>query len=59
MPGTQMAVDAGLLDGTRIEALPLEAEHGARQIALAWRKTSPREEEFRLLATSLKAIAAP
>ena len=55
----QMAVDAGLLDGTRITALPLEAEHGARQIALAWRKTSPREEEFRLLATSLKAIAAP
>ena len=54
----QMAVDAGLLDGTRIEALPLEAEHGARQIALAWRKTSPREEEFRLLAASLKAIAA-
>ena len=54
----QMAVDAGLLDGTRIEALPLEAEHGARQIALAWRKTSPREEEFRLLAASLKAIAS-
>ena len=54
----QMAVDAGLLDGTRITALPLEAEHGARQIALAWRKTSPREEEFRLLAASLKAIAA-
>ena len=55
----QMAVDAGLLDGTRIKALPLEAEHGDRQIALAWRKTSPREEEFRLLAASLKAIAAP
>ncbi len=54
----QMAVDAGLLDGTRIEALPLEAEHGARQIALAWRRSSPREEEFRLLATSLKEIAS-
>ena len=55
----QMGVDAGLLDGTRIETRPLQAEHGARQIALAWRKTSPREEEFRLLATSLRAIAAP
>ena len=54
----QMAVDAGLLDGTRIEALPLEAEHGARQIALAWRRSSPREEEFRLLGASLKAIVA-
>ena len=52
----QMAVDSGLLDGTRVTALPLEAEHGARQIALAWRRSSPREEEFRLLATSLKAI---
>ena len=54
----QMAVDAGLLDGTRIEALPLAAEHGARQIALAWRRSSPREEEFRLLATSLKTIVS-
>ena len=54
----QMAVQAGLLDGTRVEALPLEAEHGSRQIALAWRRSSPREEEFRLLATSLRAIAS-
>ena len=54
----QMAVDAGLLDGTRIEALPLTAVHGARQIALAWRRSSPREEEFRLLAASLKAIVS-
>ena len=54
----QMAVDAGLLDGTRIEALPLNAEHGSRQIALAWRRSSPREEEFHLLAASLKAIAS-
>ena len=54
----QMAVDAGLLDGTRIEVLPLKAEHGSRQIALAWRRSSPREEEFRLLATTLRAIAS-
>ena len=54
----QMAVDGGLLDGTRVETRPLQAEHGARQIALAWRRSSPREEEFRLLAASLKAIAS-
>ena len=53
----QMAVDAGLLDGTRIKALRLEAEHGSRQIALAWRRSSPREEEFRLLSGALRAIA--
>ncbi len=53
----RMAIDAGILDGTTIDALPLEAEHGARRIALAWRKSSPREEEFRLLADTLRAIA--
>ena len=54
----QMAVDAGLLGGTRVETRQLEAEHGARQIALAWRKSSPREEEFRLLSATLRAIVA-
>lgn len=53
----QMAVDAGLLDGTRVTALPLKTEHGARRIALAWRRSSPREEEFRLLAGALRDIA--
>lgn len=54
----QMAVTAGLLDGTRITALPLTADHGSRRIALAWRKSSPREEEFHLLGSTLKAIIA-
>lgn len=53
----QMALDAGLLDGTKVEARPLQAEHGARRIALAWRRSSPREEEFRLLAAMLATIA--
>jgi LysR family hydrogen peroxide-inducible transcriptional activator len=53
----QMAIDAGLLSGTRIEALPLKAERGTRQIALAWRRSSPREEEFKLLAATLRTIA--
>lgn len=53
----QMALDAGLLAGTRVTALPLDAAHGSRRIALAWRRSSPREEEFRLLADTLRAIA--
>ncbi len=53
----QMAVTAGLLDGTRITALPLTADHGSRRIALAWRKSSPREKEFNLLAAALRDIA--
>jgi len=48
-----MAVDAGILEGTGVTARPLEAEHPSRRIALIWRKGSPREKEFRLLAQVL------
>jgi LysR family hydrogen peroxide-inducible transcriptional activator len=54
----QMAVDAGLLNGTDVVARTLLTEHGERQIALVWRRSSPREEEFRLLARTLAKIAA-
>jgi LysR family transcriptional regulator, hydrogen peroxide-inducible genes activator len=53
----EMAVEAGILDNTGVVARPLDAEHPTRQIALVWRKGSPREEEFRLLADALKAAA--
>lgn len=53
----QMAVDAGLLEGTRVEVCALDAPHGSRRIVLAWRRSSPREEEFRMLAASLKAVS--
>ena len=51
-----MAIEAGILDGTRIDAKPLRSDHGYRRIALIWRKSSPRESEFRLLAGTLKQI---
>ena len=54
----QMAVAAGLLDGTRVTALPLATDHGSRRIALAWRRSSPREEEFKLLSAALRDIAS-
>jgi LysR family hydrogen peroxide-inducible transcriptional activator len=50
-----MAIDAGILNGTRVIARPLESEYAARRIALVWRKSSPREKEFQLLADALKA----
>jgi len=53
-----MAIEAGILDGTRVEARPLRSDHGFRRVALAWRRSSPREQEFRLLAESLRRIAA-
>lgn len=53
----EMAIEAGILDGTNVTARPLEADHPARRIALIWRKGSPREKEFRLLADALKTAA--
>ncbi|MFN3592680.1 MAG: hydrogen peroxide-inducible genes activator [Thermaurantiacus sp.] len=53
----RMALDAGILHGTRVEARPIEGAP-ARTIALAWRSTSPRAEEFRLLAVALRDGAA-
>ncbi len=51
----QMAIDAGILDHTRVVARPLDAAHPARRIALVWRAGSPRDKEFQLLAGALRA----
>ncbi|HLL32179.1 MAG TPA: LysR substrate-binding domain-containing protein, partial [Allosphingosinicella sp.] len=51
-----MAIEAGILEGTRVEAKPLRSDHGFRQIALIWRRSSPRETEFQLLAAALSRI---
>jgi LysR family hydrogen peroxide-inducible transcriptional activator len=50
----EMALAAGILDGTGVAVRPLDAALAGRRIALIWRKASPREKEFRLLAESLK-----
>ncbi|HTM96443.1 MAG TPA: LysR substrate-binding domain-containing protein, partial [Croceibacterium sp.] len=51
----KMALDAGILHNTHVIARPLKAAHPSREIALVWRKNSPRGEEFRLLADELRA----
>jgi len=53
-----MAIEAGILDGTRVVAKPLRSDHGFRRVALIWRRSSPRENEFQLLATALRRIIA-
>ncbi|MGL6043101.1 MAG: LysR substrate-binding domain-containing protein [Sandaracinobacteroides sp.] len=50
----QMAIDAGILTGTSIAIRPLATEDAKRSIALAWRPSSPRAEEYRLFAQALK-----
>jgi LysR family transcriptional regulator, hydrogen peroxide-inducible genes activator len=52
-----MAIEAGILDGTGIVVRRLRSRHNYRRIALAWRRSSPREEEFNLLAGTLREIA--
>lgn len=51
-----MAVEAGILAGTGVETRPLRSDHGFRRIALIWRRSSPRESEFRLLAEVFRQI---
>jgi LysR family hydrogen peroxide-inducible transcriptional activator len=51
-----MAIEAGILDGTQVDARPLKSNHGFRRIALIWRRSSPRETEFQLLAGALRRI---
>src|SRR5688500_995591 len=51
-----MAIEAGILEGTGVDAKPLRSANGFRQIALICRRSSPREAEFQLLATALRRI---
>ena len=51
----EMAIRAGILDHTRVVAHPIESRHASRRIALVWRRASPRERDFRLLAQMLAA----
>ena len=51
----EMAIQAGILEHTSIVARPLAADHAVRRIALVWRRASPREPDFRLMADVLAA----
>ena len=53
-----MALAAGIIDGTRVVARALAGDDAVREVALVWRRASPRERDFRLLAAAL-AGAAP
>ena len=54
----KLAVDSGAIDGLGLVTRPLKEEGAGRQIALAWRGSSPRGEEFRRLAGFIAGIAA-
>ncbi|MDJ0641702.1 MAG: hydrogen peroxide-inducible genes activator [Erythrobacter sp.] len=51
----EMALDAGILANTEVVARPVQSDTAKREIVLVWRKNSPREADFRLLAEELRA----
>lgn len=51
----EMALDAGILSGTQVVSRPMESGTAKREIALVWRKNSPRKADFMLLAEELRA----
>ncbi len=50
-----MALKAGILNNTHVIVKPFASDRAKRVIALVWRKSSPREEEFQLLGDVLKS----
>jgi len=55
----EMAIAAGILEHTGLVVRALDADNPARRIALAWRRASPRERDFELLADVLAAARYP
>lgn len=56
----KMAVDAGLLRGLKVDFRPFSSPRAQRRIALAWRNSSRRGEEFRLLGRHFRdELATP
>jgi LysR family transcriptional regulator, hydrogen peroxide-inducible genes activator len=54
----EMAVAAGMLDGTRVRARPVEDIAAERRVALAWREGHARGAEFRLLGETIRTAVA-
>ena len=51
----QMASQSSLLKNTRVKTWPLN-EKSTRQIALAWRNSSGRDDEFRMLGDCIRSL---
>ncbi len=49
----EIALKSGILDNTNITARPLDEANAVRRVALVWRRASPREKDFQLLAKVL------
>jgi LysR family hydrogen peroxide-inducible transcriptional activator len=52
----QLALDAGLLRGTKAVTRPLISADAARELGLAWRRGTARRGELALLGATLRAV---
>ncbi len=50
----KMAIDAGILRGLKLDFRPFSSPRASRRIALVWRNTSRRGDEFRMLGEFLR-----
>jgi LysR family hydrogen peroxide-inducible transcriptional activator len=50
----KMAVDSGILRGLKLDFRPFSSPRASRRIALVWRKTSQRGDEFQLIGECLR-----
>ena len=53
----EMAIRGGILLNTNIASRPINSPFAHRDIALIWRRNSPREKEFRMMAGILRDAA--
>jgi LysR family transcriptional regulator, hydrogen peroxide-inducible genes activator len=54
----EMALNAGILRGLDLAAMPLDGEASYRRIGLSWRRTSGRKETFRRVTSVLRDAMA-
>lgn len=52
----QLALEAGILRGTRLVALPMAGDAPTRRVSLVWRRGTARRAEFELLTQALGEI---
>jgi LysR family hydrogen peroxide-inducible transcriptional activator len=53
----QLAIDGGILRGTRLSVVPFAGAQPTRKIGLIWRRGTGRQEEFELLGSEIARLA--
>lgn len=55
----EMALASGILDGTDVVAREMESPNASRSVVLIWRKSGPRDADFRLVADMARSLFSP